>query len=484
MKIVKQTPNQLIIIKENGSFTPAIVGLFFIGITSLILFDYAYNAGLMEITCQRLSSEVITCEKKQSRFFGLTQDEPIVIPEVTESKLLEEIREDDDGGDYKVYQVILLSRKESSVPITAFSSKYTQQAGILDQINTFIKSNEPSFILHYDTGSIDGIMLIIPMLGIAAGVIILIFAFYSESFILDRTMNRLYIKSSITPLWRWRKEYSLTEIKAVSIAEDKDSDGDTFYKAEIALNSGKCLSLTSMNHFSFMNHVSLEELEQNCRSIQQFLDHALPYHVDFHYRKIEASAAEPFEAVHQDAESSLVFVGKHGTYSTQNRSIETMPASCLCHHQDLLGLGFKFLGDLQIQKISMVLWCYAHSKADIYAVLYDAASMPPILDLYSTFLNGASLTTSNSKSWIKDIPKCKIYRSIYPNASTQELYRYHSQRLIALIPQLGSTRSIGDLRDLAISIDDYRSREPSGLVYKVLLYIRPIWSWLMTGSVY
>ncbi|MCJ2544198.1 hypothetical protein [Thermostichus vulcanus] len=413
----------------------------------------------------------------ESRFFGLTQDEPIVIPEVTESKLLEEIREDDDGRDYKVYQVILLSRKENPVPITVFSSKYTQQARILDHINTFIKSNEPSFILHYDTGSIDEIILIIPMLAmIAIGVIILIFAFYSESFILDRTMNRLYIKSSITPLWRWRKEYSLTEIKAVSIAEDKDSDGDTFYKAEIALNSGECLTLTSINHLS--------DLEQLCRSIQQFLDHALPYHVDFHYRKTEASAAEPSEAVHQDAESSLVFVGKYGTYSTQNRSIETMPASCRCHHQDLLGLGFKFLGELQIQKISMVLWCYAHSKADIYAVLYDAASMPPILDLYSTFLNGASLTTSNSKSWIKDIPKCKIYRSIYPNASTQELYRHHSQRLIALIPQLGRTRSIGDLRDLAISIDDYRGREPSGLVYKVLLYIRPIWSWLMTGSVY
>lgn len=465
MELVRQTPNRLIVVNKRSS-VDALVLLFTVVLFLMILL-LSYSSGVMELTCQRLPSETITCEKKQSRFFGFTHDQPINIQQVIRAQLLQETYEDDDGDDYQVYQVILLTPTDI-VPVTDFSSEYKQKKRITDQVNMFVNSNEPSLLLYYDNRFLDDVIGIsFAILCTVIGVVIILLELHSKFLVFDKSMNRLYLKSSITPLWKKQKEYPLPEVRSISITEEKDSDGDTSYKADIILNSGEHLPLGASS--------KLSDLESACQVIQQeFLRH-----VTFDYINLEADLP-----IHQDTKSFLVFEGKYDIYLTRNRSIESMSNSHRRYHQDLLDLGFKFLGDLHLQKIPIVLWGYAHTEADIYSVLYDGSLMPPILDFYSVFLDGASLTTSNLKSWIKDIPERKIYRSFYPSASIQELYNRHSQRLVTLIPKLGSTRSTGGLRDLAISIDNYRSREPSSLGYKLLLYLRPIWSWLMTGRMF
>ena len=175
---------------------------------------------------------------------------------------------------------------------------------------------------------------------------------------------------------------------------------------------------------------------------------------------------------------AILLEGKNKTFITTEISKPPVENSWMLsqYNDQLAELGFQFLGDLSFSESDgIIAYAYSHREQSTYALLYVSSLGKIPCDLFSAFVDGVSLTTSSTPMSYGDIPKSKIYRNSYPNADIPELFKLHRKRLHSL--ELGQRKlsSVGKLKDLAISMDGYLSREPSGFWFMMRLNLIQLW---------
>lgn len=193
---------------------------------------------------------------------------------------------------------------------------------------------------------------------------------------------------------------------------------------------------------------------------------------------------EPIEKVGRLVKSIILLEGKNKTFITTEISKPPVESSGILsqYNDQLAKLGFQFLGDLSFSESEgIIAYTYSHKEQSTYALLYVTSSVKVFCDLFSVFVDRVSLTTSTTPMSYGDIPKLKIYRNSYPNADIPELFKLHRKRLHSLELGQRDLSSVGVLKDLAISMDDYLSREPSDFWFLIRLKLIQKWH-LMCGN--
>lgn len=186
----------------------------------------------------------------------------------------------------------------------------------------------------------------------------------------------------------------------------------------------------------------------------------------------------PIEKIGRLVKSIILLEGKNETFTTTEISKPPVESSGILnqYNDQLAKLGFQFLGDLAFRKSDgIIAYTYSHKEQSTYALLYVSSLVKVPCDLFSVFVDGVSLTTSTTPMSYGDIPESNIYRNSYPNADIPGLFELHRKRLHSLELEQRELSSVGVLKDLAISMDDYLSREPSGFWFMMRMHLIQFW---------
>jgi hypothetical protein len=248
MNIVKKTSDRLLL-QENNIIVYLFLLVFFIpfgwiGLMSLIhiLESLPYHQTLK---CDRIEPTQVNC-RVQKHIIGIKSQET-TFTQVTGSEIIEQ-EESNDDGTYKVYQIKLYTKTQSS----NFGIPTTDEAGtraIAKQINTFLaNSQQQTFqITKVDQSLSEAVGKIAVLLvffiiwtGIPSLMILGIFSSaLVENWDFDKTQNQLRITQYFL-IKRKTKEHSLIGQLSLQIDDsEKDSENDTLYKLNLILASGE-----------------------------------------------------------------------------------------------------------------------------------------------------------------------------------------------------------------------------------------------------
>lgn len=216
------------------------------GVLAIVLF-----AKLDVLSCSRARLSDSVCYLKRTSVFGSTT-QTIPLSSLRGAEI--ETSSSSDGS--STYRVVLLTQ-QGIVPFTDyFSSGYSSKEMQARQIQTFVKSFEPSLLIEED-----GRWVAFPFgaLFVGVGSAIALFLSRTYAFSFDRRQNTLTVQRG-----RTQKQYSLHEIEAIEVEESSDSDGTT-YRVRLVLVSGEYIPL------SWYLSSGRESKEKLAATIQAFL---------------------------------------------------------------------------------------------------------------------------------------------------------------------------------------------------------------------
>ena len=230
MKIVEQTPTRMVLQQSPGGMVGFMLlwGSLFSGIPLLAMLAMIYNAGVTDLSCQRIEPTQVTCESQQSRLFGLLPGQPTPVRQVMSAQITSETRSSDDG-DYDVYRPRLVS-PAGYFDIGDFSTDRSTTEQWVTQTNQFLRSSQPELNLSHDNrwspATLFSILFMSPF--VIVGSLVMNSTIQSRTLILDKNLNRI-----IYEVWRFsgkrRREYPLGIVKRMEIKEHTDSYGNVYF---------------------------------------------------------------------------------------------------------------------------------------------------------------------------------------------------------------------------------------------------------------
>lgn len=445
MKIVEQTVDRMVLRQKPTAVVFLMLwGSLFAGMPLLMIINLIISAGVVHLSCQRVAPAQVDCVSHRSHWFGLIPGEKTSIQQVTSAQLLTETRSGEDG-EYEVYGVKLISPQTSTI-VYDFNDYGAKQEWV-NQINQFIQSSQSQLTLTYDMRW-DGEQRIAPILFmslfVGVGFVVLYSTLRVRILILDKSLNRLTYRVH-TLLGPRGYDYPLGSITAVNLKEHTDSYGNKYYEPILLPDPVKRVTLAYIHN--------RQEALQLQAQVREFLK------------------LSPQSDLLEAGNGIKVYERQDRTYtSSQLDAIPvTAPAKVQQIDRQLDRLGFSFVGDLQVSNFSTAnFYGYAHSSKDVYAVILTAGTADPLwigLDFYTSFFNGVLLTTTSHYLVIKHLKPQKLWRWSYPNLDVAQLYQQHQHHWVELQAQAGrSYRTKADLAAIAAVMDDYMSRQTSGLL--------------------
>jgi len=292
---------------------------------------------------------------------------------------------------------------------------------------------------------------------------------------IDKTQRRLRLQR----VYKRRspkllKEVALDQITAVEVVEGKDNDGDPYYTTVVKTKQAETVELEGRSQ--------REAMDEMAKTIQTFLGISGQPKPSSEIADSPTNSshaiAEPAAIVPNEQPGQVIYETNTGiTYNQFDRAIvwgEKLQA-LITLEGELSRLKFVPLGSFTSSRFAgIVIHAYTHPALPINAIIVQTNSMKSMVDLYSTFRDGASLTTSTMPG-VSDIPAAKIFRNNYPTASLPTLLSYHRDRLAQLNGEHGGKKAAcTTLEQLAIAMEDYFQRQPSGLSHVFQTYLRQL----------
>lgn len=257
MKHIQQTASELVIKNKpnvSQSISILILSTFFMGIPLLMMLGILSEIGVTTLKCKRVEPTHVSCEKQESKFFGLVEQAPIRFSQVKSAKFKSKEGIYSEGNPTIDNWVTLETSSgevtfvEDFVSVNGIRGSASQMQGIATKINNFIQSNQPSLAIEKDLGG-DlytillpvGFMIILPQI---IGACALFFHFRSQTLVFDKKSGQLILEQK-TLLGKKYEYYPLHEIAGVDIEEKYYGKKGTFY--ELRLIPKKTMKLIPEN---------------------------------------------------------------------------------------------------------------------------------------------------------------------------------------------------------------------------------------------
>ena len=241
--MIKETSSQLIL-QDNINFSFPFLIIFILlvilGIVpSLLPF---YSIGVTSLSCQRIESNQVNCNKNESRLFSLIKLPSTSLEKVSSAKL-ESKTDRTPKGEKIVTNFTQLSTSEGQVDVFQGSTEKMQE--FVRQINNFLQSNEPSLTIEYEINFFWSWELLLQTWSFLLFLIIwessIISCLYfslkeskRQTLTFDKDSQILTYK--LERLLRTKSEtYRFTEIVRIEIAEDGGGDNKKLYKPKLVI---------------------------------------------------------------------------------------------------------------------------------------------------------------------------------------------------------------------------------------------------------
>jgi hypothetical protein len=379
----------------------------------------------------------VDCQSMRSYFFGTVGGSNLTFSQVKAAQLTSQTMSNEDG-DYEVYSVTLLSPQKTA-NVTRFDYDHATKQDWVNQINQFIASNQTELKLISDTrwNFETFAMMLFASLFVLIGTSVLHGSLRTRTLILDKVLNRLSYKVQ-TLTGSKQFDYPLGIVTSVELKEHTDSYGNKFYEPVLLPDAVRSITFARTNR-----QTALQLQEQ----ISQFLK--LPVTTP------DLSNAEP-----------TVYQFRRYTYTTTG--LEALPETVSTKTKEsdakLRQLGFTFVGELQPSNFpGATLYTYVQTYKDVYAIILEAELGYFYVEFFTSFLNGALLSTTSNRLVFKHLKRQKLLRWSYPELDVIQLYQQHQQHFAELRAEAGSIhRAKADLNTIAAVIDDYFMRQVSG----------------------
>lgn len=463
MKIVEQTASRLVL-KQRFPLPlllfMLIWGGLFTGFPLLIFGTSVFNAGVTSLSCRRLESKQVECVSSRSYLWDLVPGTPTKIRSVSAAQIGTEAGTSDEGGEYEIYQVQLVT-PEAYVGVTRFSMDWHFAHDTVTQINQFLRSSQSQLTirqdLRWDVGETLMPMAFVSIF-VIAGLVVMYGMIQATTLILDKSLNRITYRVS-TLLGARQQHYPLGIVTGVALKEHIDSYGNKYYEPILLPDAIKRLTFTYIHNREEALHIQ--------EQIREFLQ--LP--------------AAPTVIASPSASTRLL---SQTVYQNHNRTFTTgglttlpldAPAQVQEIHRKLEQLGFVWVGDLSASYLYQAkLYTYVQPHKDVYCTLTVPEQADYLTqEFFTHFLDGTTLITTSFKLVIPHLKAQKLMRWSYPDLSITELYQNHQRHLLNLQAKVGRTqRAKTDLATVAATLDDYMTRQSSGWFSVVALLINTL----------
>ncbi|MDY7012561.1 MAG: hypothetical protein SVX43_02980 [Cyanobacteriota bacterium] len=236
-EIIHQTSSKLIIEAKPhwGS-----IAFFFLGVLTMSGIPFGWlvaDRGVITLTCEKNQLTEVTCNRSASRFFGFVKRPTISLGTVSQAQLTSTTRTDSEGDEYTINFTTLTTSKGQ---VNVFEGVRINMQDYVEQINTFIASNESSFVATQDTRRL--FSLVVSILFLAVGFTFSAFSLKGSLRIttrtLDKTRQRLVYRSK--GLFDTQEEsYPFQNISGVKVEEHIDMDDYKSYRSLVAIEDGR-----------------------------------------------------------------------------------------------------------------------------------------------------------------------------------------------------------------------------------------------------
>lgn len=274
MKLAKQTDNEMVFERKRSMFW-FIFGLFLSGISLMsifpVIYNTIYNTEITNLDCQRITSNLVNCQKKQSKFFGLLPASVTSFARITKAEYISKKYLDSDGDDREYSGVNLVDNEGKGKNIFS-ESDFGQDRGRMrnsaERINNFINSNVATFAITTRQdfpweetlwSSFWVFLYAVP------GGVLMYFSLISETWIFNKSSYLFTRKQTNLNLIGTKtvSTESFANIQELQIIEGKDGDGDSNYTLKLLLKSA--------NKYYISNSYSLPKVEEVAINLGDFL---------------------------------------------------------------------------------------------------------------------------------------------------------------------------------------------------------------------
>lgn len=489
MKIVEQSNSRLVY--QGGKASMRLFMIAWLGFPLTVMAVLACLAGTATLKCDRVEPALIACQREQTQAFGLLPRQPQPLGEFARATIVTETRTDDEGDKYTVQVLHGIQPNGASKPL----GLRQDVSAVTSQINQFIDTpTSPTLTITQDYR-----LHFLPRIAIPFLFLLCSCQFFAASDIfqvfqleIDKSQQRLrgkviYKKRSPKII----KEFSIDDITGIELVEEKDDDDDSIYIA--MLHTQQTGSSELYRSRQRQSVVDITETLQQFLSLPVQSNHApSATEIEIENQPVnQANSVNQADPAKQLAELAPALADDDSPHGQLIYRTEAGVSYCTynCNHlsntqrlaldklaAELEPLGFERMGSLTTTRFAgIIVHAYRHLIQPINAVILQTDSLT-VMDLYSAFADGASLTTSTMPG-TGDVPSAKIFRNSYPmQTSASELLSYHRQRFMQLnSDHQGQKPASATLKQLAYSIEDYCQRQPSGFLSVSKTYLRQLW---------
>ncbi|MDY6783287.1 MAG: hypothetical protein SW833_12220 [Cyanobacteriota bacterium] len=254
------------------------IAFFFLGVLTMSGIPFGQigaNQGIITLACQKNQQTEVTCNRSASRFFGFVKRPTISLGTVSQAQLNSTRRTDSEGDEYTINFTTLTT---SEGQVNVFRGAYINMQDYVEQINTFIASNESSFVATQDTRRL--FSFVVSILFIAVGFAFSAFALKGSlrttTRTLDKTRQRLIYRSK--GLFETQEEsYLLKNISGIQVKEDIDMDDYKSYCSLVTIESDRSGSKSVPLKWS--DSKDIEEEKKFAEQVRNFLQLETPIEI-------------------------------------------------------------------------------------------------------------------------------------------------------------------------------------------------------------
>jgi len=278
MKLAKQTDNEMVFERKRSMFW-FIFGLFLSGIPLISFFSVSYNmlynTEITNLDCQRITSNLVNCQKKQSKFFGLLPVSVTSFARITKAKYISKKYLDSDGDDREYSGVNLVDNEGKGKNIFS-ESDFGQDRGRMrnstEKINNFINSNAATFAIttrqDFSWEEILWSSFWVFLYAVPGGVLMYL-SLISETWIFDKSSG-LFIHNKRLPLLGTRTFFteSLINFQELQIIQTHTATND-YYELKFLFKSNIIYDIIRYNIFGITGF--LPKVEEVAITLGDFL---------------------------------------------------------------------------------------------------------------------------------------------------------------------------------------------------------------------
>ena len=280
--MIKETSSQLIL-QDNINFSFPFLIIFILlvilGIVpSLLPF---YSIGITSLSCQRIESNQVNCNKNESRLFSLIKLPSTSLEKVSSAKL-ESKTDRTPKGEKIVTNFTKLSTSEGQVDVFQGSTEKMQE--FVRQINNFLQSNEPSLTIEHEINFFWSWELLLQNWSFLLFLIIwessIISCLYfslkeskRQTLTFDKDSQILTYKLEM--LLRTKSEtYRFPEIVRIEIEEDGGGDNKKLYKPKLVIEHELgCSHIQKKDlYLKFIGSPNLQKEQEFAEKVYSFIE--------------------------------------------------------------------------------------------------------------------------------------------------------------------------------------------------------------------